>query len=137
MKTTQTHFVASCPYCSTQLRIRRDFAGQQVQCKKCTKTFAAKETDGPATAVPGEIGAVRLLPPASPVERVVVMCPSCQTPLSIRRVYIGRQVCCKQCNQTFLASDPAAATAVTPESRQDGNGNDTERAALQAEVTGS
>ena len=134
MNETQTHFVASCPYCSTQLRIRRVFAGQQVQCKHCNETFVAKETDGPATSASGEIDPVRPLPPLSQPERVVVSCPSCQAALSIRRVYLGRQVRCKQCDETFVASDSAASMALSQEARRDRNGKDTEHAALQAEV---
>lgn len=134
MNETQTHFDASCPYCSTQLRIRRGFAGQHVQCKHCNETFVAKETDGPVGAASGEVDAVRPLPPASKEERVVVNCPSCQATLSIRRAYIGRQVRCKQCDEIFLASDSAAATDLSPEGRRDRDGDDTERVALQAEV---
>jgi predicted Zn finger-like uncharacterized protein len=134
MNETQTHFITSCPYCSTQLRIRRGFAGQHVQCKHCNETFVAKEADGPATAASGEVDPVRPLPPVSQEERVIVNCPSCQASLSIRRVYIGRQVRCKQCDEIFLASDSAAAIDLSPESRRDRDGIDTERAALQAEV---
>jgi predicted Zn finger-like uncharacterized protein len=134
MNETQTHFIASCPYCSTQLRIRRGFAGQHVQCKHCNETFMAKETDGPATLSSGEVDPVRPLPPVSREDRVVVNCPSCQATLSIRRTYIGRQVRCKQCDEIFLASDSAEAIDLSPEGRLDRDGDDTERAALQAEV---
>ena len=90
MNETQTHFVASCPYCSTQLRIRRGFAGQQVQCKHCNETFVARETEGPAGEPSSGVDTARPLPSSSAqAERVVVTCPSCQAALSIRRVYLG------------------------------------------------
>jgi chromosome segregation ATPase/ribosomal protein L37AE/L43A len=134
MNETQTHFVASCPYCSAQLKIRRGFVGQQVQCKHCNETFVANAANGPAAGASGEEDAVRPLPPASPPERVVVKCPNCQAALSIRRVYLGRQVRCKQCDEVFLASDSAAAVAPPPEARRDRNGDAAEHAALEAEL---
>ncbi|MFI5457992.1 MAG: hypothetical protein ACHRXM_21335 [Isosphaerales bacterium] len=45
--------------------------------------------------------------PAPPTDRIAVKCPSCQATLSVRRVYIGNQVRCKQCDETFLVSVPA------------------------------
>jgi len=45
---------------------------------------------------------------AIPTERIVVVCPSCQATLSVRRVYLGHQVLCKQCNHTFPLLDSAA-----------------------------
>jgi chromosome segregation ATPase/ribosomal protein L37AE/L43A len=134
MNEAQTHFVASCPYCSAQLKIRREFVGQQVQCKHCKETFVAGAAAGPAAEAPGEGDAVRPLPPAPQTERVLVTCPNCQAALSIRRVYLGRQVRCKQCDGVFLASDSAAAVAPPPEARRDRNGDAAARAALEAEL---
>jgi chromosome segregation ATPase len=45
---------------------------------------------------------------AIPTERIVVVCPSCQATLSVRRVYLGHQILCKQCNHTFPLLDSAA-----------------------------
>jgi predicted Zn finger-like uncharacterized protein len=134
MNETQTHFVAGCPYCSAQLRIRRGFAGQQVQCKHCNETFVAREAGGPAAGASGEVDAVRPLPHASESGRAVVTCPSCHAALSIRRAYLGRQVRCKQCDETFLASEASAPVDGPVESRRDRNGDVAGRAALQAEL---
>jgi chromosome segregation ATPase len=48
---------------------------------------------------------------AIPAERIVVVCPNCQATLSVRRVYLGHQVLCKQCNHTFPVPDPAKPQA--------------------------
>ncbi len=44
-----------------------------------------------------------------PADRILVTCPHCGTILSVRRVYIGDGVRCKQCSQRFLV--PAAPGA--------------------------
>ena len=52
------------------------------------------------------------------VERVAVVCPICQATLAVRRVYIGKAVQCKQCQQTFVVRDPSAQ-ATEPMSGED------------------
>jgi hypothetical protein len=32
-------------------------------------------------------------------------CPHCSAGLRIRRAYLGQQVCCKQCDQVFVAAE--------------------------------
>jgi predicted Zn finger-like uncharacterized protein len=107
MNETQTHFVAVCPHCSTSLRVRREFHGQQVRCKRCDQVFLAEEAVEPGIMAPGEEKAIPPNAPPPQEDRLVMTCPSCQTPLSIRRAYIGRQVRCKQCDHPFLVQDPA------------------------------
>jgi chromosome segregation ATPase len=43
---------------------------------------------------------------SSPSPRIVVVCPSCRATLSVRRVYVGNPVRCKQCDHQFTV--PAA-----------------------------
>ena len=133
MNETQTHFSATCPYCSTRLRIRRVFAGQQVQCKHCNETFVAKETDEATSSGSGDGNPGQGSSPPADQERAVVTCPNCRTSLSIRRIYIGRQVRCKQCDENFLASDPSPMIAPSRESRLDVSGNNDESTALRTE----
>jgi predicted Zn finger-like uncharacterized protein len=132
MNDPQTHFVAVCPHCSTTLRIRRVLAGQLVRCKHCEKTFVAEETDAPDTKGSDEATA-QPTPPPSPEERIVVTCPSCQTTLSVRRVYIGRHVRCKRCDETFLISEPTAADQPSPTGQHDQPETDGPPEGLQAE----
>ncbi len=131
MNETQTHFSATCPYCSTRLRIRRVFAGQQVQCKHCNETFVAKETNGAPPSGSGEGNPGQGSSPPAEQERTVVTCPNCRTSLSIRRIYIGRQVRCKQCDESFLASDSSPMIAPSRESHHDIVANNDESTALE------
>ncbi len=135
MNDTQTHFVAVCPHCSTALRIRRVFAGQQVQCKHCEKTFVAEDAESPGTAGSVDGGASPSAPTSAQSERIVVTCPTCQTNLSVRRVYIGQQVRCKQCDETFLVTDPPARVMPTLGSRADRPETDVSYEALQVEIS--
>ncbi len=43
MLDTLTHFIAHCPRCSSGLKIRRAYLGQQVRCKQCDEIFVAAE----------------------------------------------------------------------------------------------
>ena len=49
--------------------------------------------------------------PPDPVERIVAVCPSCDASLSVRRIYIGLPIVCKQCQHTFLLRDETAEQA--------------------------
>ena len=42
-----------------------------------------------------------------PVPRVVVVCPGCKATLSVKRVYVGNTVRCKQCEHEFRVPAPA------------------------------
>jgi len=107
MNETRTHFIAVCPNCSASLRVNRKHIGQDVICNHCKHTFRAGKTDEPITPSSGEGMAGPSIQPAPPTDRIAVQCPSCQTTLSVRRVYIGNQVRCKQCGDTFIVSVPA------------------------------
>jgi DNA-directed RNA polymerase subunit M/transcription elongation factor TFIIS len=101
-----THFVTFCPRCSTGLRVRSAYKGQQVQCKQCNDTFPAEEADGPHTTNSNGGGAV-LLAQARPKEaRIVVPCPECAATLRVRHSYVGHRVACKRCAHAFIASWP-------------------------------
>ncbi len=46
---------------------------------------------------------------------VVIACPSCRKDLKARREYVGRQVSCKHCGNTFTIRDPeASGTTAAP-----------------------
>jgi len=100
------HFVTFCPRCSTGLRVRSAYKGQQVQCKQCNDTFPAEEADGPHTTNSNGGRAV-LLAQARPKEaRIVVPCPECAATLRGRHSYVGHRVACKRCAHAFIASWP-------------------------------
>ena len=65
---------------------------------------------GPETA-PGPAPA-----PTRPAERIVVACPNCSTPLSVRRAYLGKQVRCKQCDEPFLVDGSRRSPQTRPRS---------------------
>ncbi len=134
MNDPQTHFVAVCSHCSTALKVRRVFAGQAVRCKHCEKTFVAEETDVPDTKGSEETVA-QPVPDPSKEERITVSCPSCQTTLSVRRVYIGRRVRCKQCDEPFLVSDPTAADQPSHADQADRPETNGAHEAVQAEIS--
>jgi chromosome segregation ATPase len=135
MNDSQTHFIAVCPQCSTALKIRRVFAGQQVKCKHCEQKFVAEDTDAPGTTGSVEAGATPSSATSSQKERIVVTCPNCHSALSVRRVYIGRQVRCKQCDDTFLVSDPTVGDMPSADSRPERVETDGGHAAVQVEIS--
>ena len=45
--------------------------------------------------------------PSSRADRIMAVCPGCQATLSVRRVYIGNDVQCKQCGHIFPIAAPA------------------------------
>src|SRR5262245_5057511 len=104
-----THLLAVCPKCETHLRVSRDFLGQQLRCKRCNHKFTVGEMIQPMTPGTGEYVAPAIKPP-SPDDRIVVVCPGCQSSLRVRRVYIGHHVRCKQCEHTFLVASPPKPT---------------------------
>ena len=107
MNATQSHFVTVCPHCLTGLKVRRAYLGQPVVCKQCSEQFMGKELDGPSTIVfgAGEAGARTPTPPQP--DRIIATCPNCQATLRVRRLYIGNNVICKECERTFLVLPPA------------------------------
>ncbi len=111
MNATQTHFVTVCPNCSTGLKVRRVYLGQQVVCKQCSETFLGEEGNGQSTIGFGEGGAGAPFPTSPHEERILVNCPSCQAALKVRRRYVGNHVICKECERTFLVSPPEDTSA--------------------------
>ena len=77
--------------------------------------------DNPVDQANATASQARVEPPADhssqgfpPSPRVVVVCPSCKATLSVKRVYIGSAVRCKQCDHAFsvpIASDRPAQHA--------------------------
>jgi len=58
--------------------------------------LSAPATDATIDPVPDHFSQASLV-----VTRVIVVCPTCQATLSVRRVYVGSAVKCKQCGQIF------------------------------------
>jgi predicted Zn finger-like uncharacterized protein len=107
MHESPRHFDSICPNCSASLRINREHVGKNVICKHCDHSFLAEESPEPIHTSREEGTASPSIQQAVQGERIVVVCPSCQATLRVRRVYVGRQVLCKQCNHTFTVSDRA------------------------------
>jgi chromosome segregation ATPase len=55
----------------------------------------------PISPSSGEQSTGPSIQPSTRADRIVAVCPSCQATLSIRRVYLGNQVRCKQCEHIF------------------------------------
>jgi predicted nucleic acid-binding Zn-ribbon protein len=108
MNATQSHFVTVCPNCSTGLKVRRAYLDHPVVCKQCSVQFLGKEVEGPSTMVFGEGEAGARTPPPQP-DRIIATCPNCQATLRVRRLYIGNNVICKECERTFLVLPPEEA----------------------------
>ena len=51
-------------------------------------------------------------------DRIVAVCPGCQATLSVRRVYIGHDVQCKQCGHIFPIAAPADTQSKPVEDRK-------------------
>ena len=62
---------------------------------------AINPVDKPISANSGEQATAASIQPSSRADRIVAVCPHCQATLSIRRVYLGKEVRCKQCAQLF------------------------------------
>src|SRR5262249_36887035 len=135
MSDAQTHFVAVCPHCAGQLKIRRGYLGPAVRCKHCAQTFQAEEPPAaaPATPASGEGEAGTAIHPWPKKDRIVVTCPSCNDSLRVRREYIGQTVQCKRCGHAFAVTAPAEAqpdpAATIPEPSPDATAAEYERLA--------
>jgi len=141
MNETASHFISVCPNCSASLRVNRKHVGQDVICKHCQHTFRAMMTYEQTTTSSAERTAEPSIQPLPPAERIAVSCPGCRATLSVRRVYIGREVRCKQCDNTFLVPAPAlsapeessAASSPQPGIERESDGTETERELLRAQ----
>jgi chromosome segregation ATPase len=56
---------------------------------------------------------------ASQAERIAIVCPSCEATLSVRRIYVGHQILCKQCSHTFLLRDSAKPQPMSADDSDD------------------
>jgi chromosome segregation ATPase/ribosomal protein L37AE/L43A len=112
MKESARHFVTHCPSCAAGLRVNRKYDGLAVVCKHCGQTFVAIDANKPTSSSSVDLPAYSPDPPAESAERITVLCPSCRATLSVRRVYIGASVKCKQCQQIFPVSEPPAVLSI-------------------------
>ncbi|HZW33337.1 MAG TPA: MJ0042-type zinc finger domain-containing protein, partial [Isosphaeraceae bacterium] len=110
MSDVQTHFVAVCPHCAAQLKIRQVYLGHTVRCKQCNHAFRADEpaavSDSSDSQVGGAGPAIQSWPQK---DKIVVTCPSCQDSLRVPRGYIGQAVRCKRCDYKFVVTAPGEA----------------------------
>ena len=97
-------FVARCPHCSTQLRVKGVYRGRKVRCKQCGRNFLAEETEGPRATQPN--GERRVETDSSPGGRVRIdlNCPACVTSLRVPASYFGHRIACKRCAHVFVAA---------------------------------
>src|SRR4051794_24935914 len=101
MSESPSHFVAVCPSCLVSLRIQSIYNGRHVHCKHCDHKFRALSPDLPPPESSNSSGdaAGPLGVPGQEPERLTVACPSCSSPLSVRKEYAGQYVRCKKCSQ--------------------------------------
>ena len=59
---------------------------------------------------------------ASQAERIAIVCPSCAATLSVRRIYLGHQILCKQCSHTFLLRDSTKPEPMSADDSDDVGG---------------
>ena len=110
MHETRNHFVAICPGCSASLRVNRKTQRPGRQTANLQAQSAPERASGPFTPnVRRKVTAGSSIQPPPPIDRINAQCPSCQATLSVRRIYIGNQVRCKQCGGTFLVREPASS----------------------------
>jgi predicted Zn finger-like uncharacterized protein len=68
--------------------------------------FGVDQTNEPIPKGSGEQSSAPSVPPSDRADKIVVVCPSCQATLRVRRVYIGNPVRCKQCEHVFTVAPP-------------------------------
>jgi ribosomal protein L37AE/L43A len=121
MSDSLTHFITICPNCSSQLRVRRRFLDKPVLCKQCRHTFTGTAMNAAAEAGSAEAMAGAQTPrPPGEDERILVVCGSCKTHLSVRRSRMGDMITCKVCGQVNLAQpsfEPDAGSGLTSPSQ--------------------
>lgn len=112
---------AKCPSCSTDLRVRREYAGHKVSCKSCGSVFAipapgetpaASATDALAGSGRGGVNPVAAQPPPEGTELVRFACPNCGKSLKMRRDQVGATVSCKKCEHVFKTSAATLAAGI-------------------------
>src|SRR4051812_16643701 len=75
---TITSIQTRCPHCQKAARVKPNYLGQVVSCKRCK-------------------GALRIS------THVLMSCPNCRSDLRVRPERIGQLVACKNCSHTFRA----------------------------------
>ena len=106
MSEIDTHFVMVCPSCSASVRINRNHIGQSVACNHCNHVFRAIPMNDPIAPGSETVTAGPSIQSAQSEDRIVIACPSCETTLRVRRKYIGSEVRCNHCQNTFIIRDP-------------------------------
>ncbi len=93
------HIHVGCPSCQRVLNIRPEHLTMRVSCKHCLHHFSPRAED----VLPSE-------PPlmVDPEDRgkVTLCCPGCLRTVRVRRQYLGLEVVCKYCEQSFVAQEP-------------------------------
>jgi DNA-directed RNA polymerase subunit RPC12/RpoP len=112
MSESSTHFVAVCPNCLVTLKVKEGYSGHYVRCKHCDQKFRALAPDFlvPTTPSSEEYAAGPIRLDEAEEDRISVDCPTCSTPLSVRKSYVGQYVRCKKCTEKFLVPNVVSPT---------------------------
>ena len=125
----------TCPNCRSALKIRTEFFGRRLECKRCRHRFAPSPADliDPTSLPEPSIG-----PP--PDEKVPVECPGCRRTLRVRPQYLGAVVLCKSCERRFVAmpasgdESPRGPAGRAEGPRREDDGPDRDRLAFERQV---
>jgi DNA-directed RNA polymerase subunit M/transcription elongation factor TFIIS len=105
MSEPQPHVTTSCPQCSSALKIRRNYLGQTVACKRCGHSFLAAPAEEPTATSTGEHAVEAPALPSPRSERILVVCEKCKASLSVRSSRIGQVIRCKSCDREILVKN--------------------------------
>ena len=102
MSDSLTHFIATCPKCFAQLKVKVAYLGKPIRCKQCEHTFTGTGANEPSEASSPATTVGDSSPGVQDTERITVVCENCKTSLSIRRWLIGQVIRCKACERQFV-----------------------------------
>jgi uncharacterized protein YbaR (Trm112 family) len=119
MSESQTHFITICPDCSARLKVKREHLGKLLLCKRCSRTFPGKESNGWGGAGAGETAARPAAPPARNGDRLQLVCPGCHAELSVRHTLVGQMIRCKLCDREILVPAPFEGLQASSAARLD------------------
>lgn len=107
----------SCPGCGKAYSVSQDFVGRQVKCQACQHTFQVAAAVPQATAP--QSSRSQNAPSPSPVQNVQTSCPGCGKSYSVPPDFVGKQVKCQACQQSFqvAAAHRTVQTPVQPSSQ--------------------
>jgi chromosome segregation ATPase len=114
MTESATHFMTTCPLCTSKLQVKRIYLGQVISCKQCGHSFLATDASERDELSPGEHVAIPLFQTSGNSERIAVVCENCKVSLSVKRSRVGQVIRCKQCDHEILVQPPRETAAAAP-----------------------